>query len=179
MAVGRARTFLTFVYMVGGLAVCALVAPKALAQSSSVSAWNAADFRIWGFVPNWATQTQINNFSTNGSYEVRQSAGPDYPLAAHKVSHLVPFWIADGKQKINVYFTYQDNPVYTNPGARVVWGKLFKDEKLIPYLVSMSSHMGEETALADIILPDCPYLERWEPESMPNSLWVRPPSPSP
>ena len=31
--------------------------------------------------------------------------------------------------------------------------------------------MGEETALADIILPDCPYLERWEPESMPNSLW--------
>jgi anaerobic selenocysteine-containing dehydrogenase len=99
------------------------------------------------------------------------STPPDYPLAAHKVSHLVPFWIADGKQKINVYFTYQDNPVYTNPGARVVWGKLFKDEKLIPYLVSMSSHMGEETALADIILPDCPYLERWEPESMPNSLW--------
>ena len=31
--------------------------------------------------------------------------------------------------------------------------------------------MGEEAALADLILPDCPYLERWEPESMPNSLW--------
>ena len=99
------------------------------------------------------------------------STPPDYPLAAHKVSHLVPFWIAEGKQKVKVYFTYQDNPVYTNPGSQVVWGKLFRDEKLIPYLVSMSSHMGEETALADIILPDCPYLERWEPESMPNSLW--------
>jgi anaerobic selenocysteine-containing dehydrogenase len=99
------------------------------------------------------------------------STPPDYPLASHKVSHLVPFWIADGKQKISVYFTYQDNPVYTNPGAQAVWGKLMRDEKLIPYFVSMSSHMGEETALADIILPDCPYLERWEPESMPNSLW--------
>ncbi|MBI3140317.1 MAG: molybdopterin-dependent oxidoreductase [Rhodocyclales bacterium] len=99
------------------------------------------------------------------------STPPDYPLAAHKVSHLVPFWIAEGKQKVNVYFTYQDNPVYTNPGARVVWGKLFKDEKLIPYYVAMTSHMGEEAALADLILPDCPYLERWEPESMPNSLW--------
>jgi anaerobic selenocysteine-containing dehydrogenase len=99
------------------------------------------------------------------------SSPPDYPLASHKVSHLVPFWIAEGKQKIKVYFTYQDNPVYTNPGAQAVWGKLMKDEKLIPYFVSMSSHMGEETALADIILPDCPYLERWEPESMPNSLW--------
>jgi anaerobic selenocysteine-containing dehydrogenase len=99
------------------------------------------------------------------------STPPDYPLAGHKVSHLVPFWIAEGKQKINVYFTYQDNAVYTNPGAQAVWGKLFRDEKLLPYIVSMSSHMGEETALADIILPDCPYLERWEPESMPNSLW--------
>ncbi|MFZ5508523.1 MAG: molybdopterin-dependent oxidoreductase [Pseudomonadota bacterium] len=96
---------------------------------------------------------------------------PDYPLASHKVSHLVPFWIADGKQKIKIYFTYQDNPVYTNPGAQAVWGKIMRDEKLIPFFVSMSSHMGEETALADIILPDCPYLERWEPESMPNSLW--------
>jgi anaerobic selenocysteine-containing dehydrogenase len=96
---------------------------------------------------------------------------PDYPLAGHKVSHLVPFWLADGKQKIKVYFTYQDNPVYTNPGAQAVWGKVLRDEKLVPYLVSMSPSMGEETALADIILPDCPYLERWEPESMPNSLW--------
>lgn len=96
---------------------------------------------------------------------------PEYPLASHKVSHLTPFWIAEGRQKVNVYFTYQDNPVYTNPGAQAVWGKLMRDEKLIPYFVSMSSHMGEETALADIILPDCPYLERWEPESMPNSLW--------
>ncbi|OGT87980.1 MAG: thiosulfate reductase [Gammaproteobacteria bacterium RIFOXYA12_FULL_61_12] len=99
-------------------------------------------------------------------------AHPDeYPLAGHKVSHLTPFWIAEGKQKINVYFSYQDNAVYTNPGAQAVWGKLYRDEKLIPFYVSMSPFMGEETALADIILPDCPYLERWEPESMPNSLW--------
>jgi anaerobic selenocysteine-containing dehydrogenase len=95
----------------------------------------------------------------------------EYPLAGHKVSHLLPYFIAQGKQKVNVYITYQDNPVYTNPGAQAYWGKLFRDEKLIPYLISMSPFMGEETALADIILPDCPYLERWEPESMPNSLW--------
>jgi anaerobic selenocysteine-containing dehydrogenase len=96
---------------------------------------------------------------------------PDYPLAEHKVSHLVPFWIAEGKQKINVYITYMDNPVYSNPGAQAVWGKLFRDEKLIPYYLSISTVIGEETALADLILPDCMYLERWEPESMPNSLW--------
>jgi thiosulfate reductase/polysulfide reductase chain A len=95
----------------------------------------------------------------------------EYPLAGHKVSHLLPYQIAEGLQKVNVYITYQDNAVYTNPGAQAYWGKLYRDEKLIPYLISMSPFMGEETALADIILPDAPYLERWEPESMPNSLW--------
>ncbi len=95
----------------------------------------------------------------------------EYPLAGHKVSHLVPFWVAEGKQKISVHFSYQDNPVYTNPGADTVWGKLYRDEKLIPYYVCLTPFMGEEAQLADLILPDVPYLERWEPESMPNSLW--------
>jgi anaerobic selenocysteine-containing dehydrogenase len=95
----------------------------------------------------------------------------EYPLAEHKVSHLLPYFIAEGRQKVNVYISYQDNAVYTNPGAQAYWGKLYRDEKLIPYYVSFSPFMGEETALADLILPDCPYLERWEPESMPNSLW--------
>lgn len=96
---------------------------------------------------------------------------PDYPLASHGASHMLPYHIANGDVKVKVYFTYQDNPVYTNPGAQATWGKMFRDEKLIPYYVSMSPFMGEETALADLILPDCPYLERWEPESMPNSLF--------
>lgn len=95
----------------------------------------------------------------------------DYPLAGHGVSHMLPVGIATGKDKINVMFTYMDNPVYTNPGAQALWGKVYADEKLVPYFVSLSTVMGEETALADIILPDCMYLERWEPESMPNSLW--------
>ncbi|BBD76522.1 molybdopterin-dependent oxidoreductase [Hydrogenophilus thermoluteolus] len=96
---------------------------------------------------------------------------PLFPLASHGVSHLTPFDIFEGRTKVNVYFTYMDNPVYTNPGAQAVWGRLFKDEKLIPFFVSISTVIGEETAYADIILPDCMFLERWEPESMPNSLW--------
>jgi len=99
-------------------------------------------------------------------------AHPDeFPLASHKVAHLVPFWIREGKQKISVYINYMDNPVYTNPGSEAVWGELFRDEKLIPFRVVLTPFMGEEAQTADIILPDVPYLERWEPESMPNSLW--------
>ena len=99
------------------------------------------------------------------------SSPPHYPLASHKVSHLVPFWIKDGKQKVSIYFTYVDNPVYSNPGAEAVWGKLLRDEYLIPYLVSFSPYMSETTRYADIILPNAVYLERYEPEGMPSSLW--------
>jgi GH18 family chitinase len=69
MAVGKIRRSFTQATALIAVALNAMLAASAVAQSSSVSAWSAADFRIWGFVPNWATQTQINNFSTNGSYD--------------------------------------------------------------------------------------------------------------
>jgi hypothetical protein len=37
-------------------------------QQSSVSTWDAANFRIWGYVPYWATSSQISGFATNGMY---------------------------------------------------------------------------------------------------------------
>ncbi len=45
-----------------------LVPNTANAQNSSISAWDAADFRVWGYIPYWATSTQITNFATNGMY---------------------------------------------------------------------------------------------------------------
>jgi GH18 family chitinase len=41
---------------------------EAHAQTASRSSWEAADFRIWGYVPNWTTVSQINAFNTNGIY---------------------------------------------------------------------------------------------------------------
>ncbi len=61
------RRFLQFA--VAYAAVGVVVAPNvALAQNSSISTWDATDFRIWGYVPYWASSTQINNFATNGMY---------------------------------------------------------------------------------------------------------------
>jgi hypothetical protein len=39
------------------------------AQQSSVSAWDAADFRIWSFVPYWTETAQINTFAGDGVYD--------------------------------------------------------------------------------------------------------------
>src|SRR4051812_11977815 len=49
-------------------AFVALAPTCAHSQQASVSAWDAADFRVWAYIPYWATQTQINNFGTNGMY---------------------------------------------------------------------------------------------------------------
>jgi anaerobic selenocysteine-containing dehydrogenase len=95
---------------------------------------------------------------------------PDYPLAHHKVSHLTPFWIMEGKQKIGMYFNYMSCEAFTNPAAGY-WREILLDEKLIPFSVTFSNQMNETTALMDLVLPDCSYLERHDPESMPSSLW--------
>ncbi len=95
---------------------------------------------------------------------------PDFPLASHKVCQLVPFWIKDGKQKVSVYFSYMSDEAFTFPGS-TVWDETLRDEKLIPYSVSFSNQMNETANLMDIILPGVSYLERSDPESMPNSLF--------
>jgi len=49
-------------------AVLALCPLSVSAQQASVSTWDAANFRIWGYIPYWATTSQINGFATNGIY---------------------------------------------------------------------------------------------------------------
>lgn len=98
------------------------------------------------------------------------SSPPDYPLASHKVAQLVPFWIKDGKQKVSVYFNYMCSEGFTHPAASV-WREVLSDERLIPFSVTFSNQMNETTNLMDVVLPGVSYLERHDPESMPNSLF--------
>ncbi|HEX8524032.1 MAG TPA: glycosyl hydrolase family 18 protein [Tepidisphaeraceae bacterium] len=52
-----------------GVIVSALGAPGAAwGQQSSMSAWQASDFRVWGYIPYWASSSQISGFATNGMY---------------------------------------------------------------------------------------------------------------
>ena len=33
-----------------------------------MSAWDASDFRVWGYIPYWASSSQISGFTSNGMY---------------------------------------------------------------------------------------------------------------
>src|SRR5262245_9564067 len=50
------------------LAPATMVEP-AHAQQASMSTWDAADFRVWGFIPYWTTPAQVTSFATDGLYD--------------------------------------------------------------------------------------------------------------
>lgn len=87
-----------------------------------------------------------------------------YPEASHGLTQTILPLMKEGKQKVGLYMTYWFNPVYSNPESKLQ-EEILKDEKVIPFFVAIDAYMGEGTSLADIILPEASYLERWDPEA--------------
>lgn len=72
--------------------------------------------------------------------------------------------LAEGKDKVDTYMTFVHNPVFVLGDAQKHID-ILKDRKKIPYFVAIDTFFSESAALADIILPDTTYLERWDPET--------------
>lgn len=81
-----------------------------------------------------------------------------------------PYAVKNGTAKVGVLFNYNSNPAHSAPAASF-WREALKDEKAVPFSVSISTHMSETAALCDIVLPDAVYLERNEPVTSPSSLF--------
>lgn len=90
-----------------------------------------------------------------------------YPLATYTIGERTLLSIRERRQKVGVYMTYMHNPVYSNPQTALN-AEVLKNEELIPFHVSVDVSMSEGAALADLILPDTTYLEKWELLSTPS-----------
>ena len=93
-------------------------------------------------------------------------------LATHHMSHHILKMIKDGRAgRPEIYMWYCYTPVYAN-GDVAENIAIMKDESLIPYSVCVSPFYDESASLADLILPDATYLERWDWEDMvsPNQV---------
>jgi anaerobic selenocysteine-containing dehydrogenase len=68
-----------------------------------------------------------------------------------------------------MWYCYQ--PVYSNGDCQANIDTL-KDESILPFTVAVSPFYDESSSLADMILPDATYLERWDWEDMvsPNQI---------
>jgi thiosulfate reductase/polysulfide reductase chain A len=90
----------------------------------------------------------------------------DVAFPNHHVSHQVLPVIKDGSLgRPDVYMWYCYQPVYSNGDCQ---GNIdvLKDESIIPFTVAVSPFYDESSSLADLILPDTTYLERWGWEDM-------------
>ena len=87
-------------------------------------------------------------------------------LPTHHMSHNVLRMIKDGSAgRPDVYMWYCYTPVFANGDVKENI-EILKDENLVPYSVCVNPFYDESAALADLILPDATYLERWDWEDM-------------
>jgi anaerobic selenocysteine-containing dehydrogenase len=87
-------------------------------------------------------------------------------LPTHHVCQHVLKMIKDGSHgRPEIYMWYCYNPVYVN-GEWKENAEVLKDEKMIPFTVTSNIVYDEASKLADMILPDATYLERWDWEDM-------------
>jgi anaerobic selenocysteine-containing dehydrogenase len=96
----------------------------------------------------------------------------DYALPTHHASHQVLPVIREGSAgRPEVYMWYCYQPVYSNGDCQANIDTL-KDESVLPFTVAVSPFYDESSSLADMILPDATYLERWDYEDMvsPNQV---------
>ncbi|HYF93272.1 MAG TPA: molybdopterin-dependent oxidoreductase [Symbiobacteriaceae bacterium] len=93
----------------------------------------------------------------------KSAVGKSGPTSKDASTQILKLY-AEGKDKIDTFMTFVHNPVYVLGDAQLHIN-ILKDRTKIPYFVALDTFFSESAALADIILPDTTYLERWDPET--------------
>jgi anaerobic selenocysteine-containing dehydrogenase len=112
-------------------------------------------------------QDRVANFpdSYKKKYFGELATPSEYPLSWHwyqmRVGQLVYPYIKSGQQKVSAYMSFTLGAAYGYPEANLA-REVLLDEKLIPYHVAIDIGYGEQSAIADLILPEATSLERWD-----------------
>ncbi len=86
----------------------------------------------------------------------------DFLVAAEKQlasANPVPETAKSYLTPVKALVIWEADPVYDDPSEAEAF---LKDREKVPLLVSIDKHISETSALADYILPDTTYLERWD-----------------
>ncbi len=76
----------------------------------------------------------------------------EYPLAYHEMSILLPHFLAEGRGKIDTYFSRVYNPIWTNPDG-FTWMEALKDTSKVECHVALTPTWSETALFADYVLP--------------------------
>jgi anaerobic selenocysteine-containing dehydrogenase len=122
--------------------------------------------RCHGVGPSWKYPKGPKKKPKSKKLKIVDGFPGDAALPTHHISERVLQMIKDGSHgRPDVYMWYCYQPVYAN-GEVQENHDILKDETLCPFNVCSTVTYDESSALADIILPDATYLERWDWEDM-------------
>ena len=76
----------------------------------------------------------------------------EYPFAHNEMSFLLPYFLKEGRGKLDVYFSRVYNPVWTNPDG-FTWIETLTDESLVGLHVALTPIWSETAWYADYVLP--------------------------
>jgi tetrathionate reductase subunit A len=110
-------------------------------------------------------------FKRDGGYPAKR---PWFPYATHgNYQEVIPSAAEGYPYPMKALITYWNAWPYSTPALRKTFEDYVKDESKLPLLVSISLNMGEVAALADYILPDTSYLEKWSFPGMTPTILSR------
>lgn len=97
--------------------------------------------------------------------EETRSLAPDLKSKTRKINGIADLY--KEKTPVDAYFACFSNPAYDEPDCQST-SSLLKDEKAVPFLAVMDTHMTETAVLADLVLPAATYLEGWGLKVIPS-----------
>ncbi len=108
---------------------------------------------------NWP-EVEMDSVAANAMQQTRMdgAGGEHYPDARYLLTRLPEMINAGIGDGVQVLFISGANPAYTLPGSQAARKALAR----IPFKVSFSTHMDETAEMADMILPNHCFLERYE-----------------
>jgi len=128
--------------------------------------------RLKAVAPHWKYPSGPKDKPASKKLHILDGFEGQVAFPNHHVSHQVFSMIKDGSAgRPDVYMWYKYQPVYSNADCKAN-EEVLKDENLLPFTVAVSPFYDESSSLADIILPEATYLERWDWEDMASPTQV-------
>ncbi len=121
--------------------------------------------RVMGVGAGWSAPSSKKAKVQKGLH-IKDGFPGEAAFPTHHISQQVIPLIKDGHHgRPKVYWWSCYNPGYVN-GHNNEAQEILKDESIMPFLITSTIVYDETSALADVILPDTTYLERWDWEDM-------------
>ena len=119
--------------------------------------------RCRAVTPQWTYPTGAKDKPTARKMAFIDDIAKTAALTEFGTGHTVLRRIKESSERPGLYMWYHHNPAYANGDSQETIN-ILKDETLLPFTVAVTPFYDESAALADLILPDATYLERYDVE---------------